>query len=173
MKALLTALALTLAAAPATAQMPAPAGPKAGESFAFLTGRWTGEGWIQMGPQRYAFRQTERVAPMLDGSIMTIEGKGVDPADPKVVHHHAFAILSWNPEAQRYDFRSYAGGRAGTYAARLISPGSFVWEIDMPGGRIRYTAKVEGNRWVEDGEIKRGDADWRPFFHMELKRVTG
>ena len=120
MKALLTALALTLAAAPAAAQMPAPAGPKAGESFAFLTGRWSGEGWIQMGPERHAFRQTERVAPMLDGSIMTIEGKGVDPADPKVVHHHAFAILSWNPEAQRYDFRSYAGGRAGRW--RPVGP---------------------------------------------------
>lgn len=167
--ALIASLAAPLAAQPAP---PPAASRQAGKELAFLVGQWSGEGWIQMGRDRNSFRQTERVAPMLEGAILTVEGKGVDPTDPKTVYHHAFAVLSWNEAESRYDFRSYAMGRAGTFPARLEAPGKLVWEIEAPGSRIRYTISVSGDRWREDGEVKLGDADWRPFFHMELKRTA-
>lgn len=159
------------AAQPGNAGEAVAAQAKAIRDAGFLAGRWSGEGWIQMGARRAPFRQTERVAPFLDGQVMLIEGRGVDPAEPAKVEHHAFAVLSWNAAEQRYDFRSYAAGRTGTFPARLSAPDTLTWEMAMPQAKVRYTIRVADGVWTEDGEVSLdGGATWRPNFHMVLRR---
>ncbi len=162
---------------PAAAQAQGPPVPdtaaqkKAIADLAFLAGQWTGQGWIQMGPTRSSFLQTERVAPFLDGGILLVEGRGVDAQDASRVHHHAFAVLSWNDAEKRYDFRSYSAGRSGTFAARLTEPGVLVWEMEVPQRKIRYTIRGTGETWTESGEFSPDGTTWREFFHMTLRRV--
>jgi hypothetical protein len=168
---------LTTAVIPAPVHAQGPQMPdvtaqtKAIADLGFLAGQWSGEGWIQMGPARTSFRQTERVAPFLDGGILLVEGRGVDAQDSAKTHHHAFAVLSWNADDQRYDFRSYSAGRSGTFPARLTGPGTLVWDMEMPGRKVRYTIRVVDDTWTESGEFSPDGTTWREFFHMTLTRT--
>lgn len=138
-----------------------------------LAGEWAGEGWIDMGKGRIAFRQTERIVPRLHGTILTIEGTGRDPANPETVTFEAFAVLSATGKPGQYDMRSYTrDGRVGTFPAVLEAPGKLVWTIPVPGRQVRYRVDVAGDRWTETGEASAdGGVTWLPFFDMTLTRV--
>ena len=79
----------------------------------FLTGSWTGEGWIQMGPQgKEDFTQTEQIQKKLDGTLLMIEGLGKSKGSEEKVVHNAFAIISYDQQNGSYRFQSYlADGR--------------------------------------------------------------
>ena len=139
----------------------------------YLAGTWSGEGWIDMGQGRMGFRQSEQIAPRLDGNIMTIEGTGRDPKDPSKIVFEAFAVLSATGKPGRYEMRSYTReGQFGTFPAVLEAPGKLTWTIPVPGRQVRYRSEVVGDRWTEIGEASvDGGATWGQFFEMTLTRV--
>lgn len=154
----------------ATADEPRDATLEAMKALPPLAGHWEGDGWVRQGPgEPVRFVGEEQVEPRLDGRILVIEGKHWSPDRSRVVHH-AFAVLSSDPEKQGYRFQSHlATGRGGDFSGHM-EDGAFVWEMESPAGRIRYVIRVEGDRWHEVGEIER-EGKWQQFLGMDLKRV--
>jgi len=135
-------------------------------------GRWKGEGWIRRGPQEpRPFLSEEIVEARLDGQILLIEGIHHSKEDSSQKVLHAFAVLSYDPETDTYRFRSHtAEGRGGDFTGR-VEDGAFVWGHEVPAGQIRYTIRIEEDRWQEVGEISTDGESWNPFFEMKLERV--
>lgn len=137
--------------------------------LAFLDGTWR-------GPARHTtpdgtvheLVQTERVGPMLDGTIRVIEGRGYGTDGSTVFN--AFAVLSWDAARQAYGMRSHAMGHAGDYAL-LPTEDGFVWEIPAGPATIRYTATVANGTWHEVGERIVADKPPQAFFEMTLQRI--
>ena len=140
--------------------------------LAWLVGEWEGRGTMQSrtGPQVAVTH--EKVEGRLGGRILVFEGVGREPADTgqgRIVHH-AFGILSYDPERRKYLFRAFRDGGV-IDADASLADGVFVWEIAVPGGRARYRIRRDGNAWHEAGEFSTDGATWRPFFDMRLTRV--
>lgn len=142
--------------------------------LAWLAGEWHGRGSVQMPAGREEADVVERVESRLDGRVLVIEGIGRDAAagtaDARVVHH-AFAILSYDPDAGQYVMRAFRDGRFVDAETRL-EDGVFSWGFPVPGGRIRYYIRDDGGEWLETGEFSPDGANWRRFFEMRLKRVA-
>jgi hypothetical protein len=149
---------------------PTPALVTAMEKLSFLRGVWAGpaSGTGRDG-SRYTVTQTERVGPMLGGDVVVIEGRGYK-ADGST-GFNAFAVLSYDPSADRYELRSYAQGHAGTFELK-VTPTGFVWETPAgPDAVIRYTTTVQGERWREVGAYVAQGRPPVPMFEMNLRRV--
>ncbi|GAA0867919.1 hypothetical protein GCM10009116_02640 [Brevundimonas basaltis] len=158
----------------AAAQMPVqPAGTPAQReaigALDFMDGEWRGTAVI-MGPGgATTLTQTERVGPMLGGSIKVIEGRGYT-ADGST-EFNAMAVLSWNAEAGRYVFRSWANGFTGEYPFERTADG-FRWEVPAgPNAKIEYVATVRDGRWREVGTYVAEGRSRRPFIEMNLTRL--
>ncbi len=143
----------------------------------FLVGTWEGTGWMRMGPgEPERFRSHERVERRLDGLALIIEGRHESLTDGREgeVVHHALAMLTWNPNADAFDFRSMTNrGLGGNYAGE-VEDGAFVWRMEAPDNRrIRYTIRLDDEgRWTETGERSPPGSDaWHEFFGMTLRRV--
>ncbi len=109
-------LARTAGAQPAT-----PAPPKV-QPFLFLEGDWQGAGWIQLAPgQRSEFTQTETVRRKLGGNLLTIEGLGLDKANPQRTIHNAFATVAFDAATNTFRMRAYRAD--GAYTDALATPG--------------------------------------------------
>lgn len=140
------------------------------KKLAFMNGVWRGPA-SGMSPEgnRFEVTQTERIGPMLDGDVIVIEGRGYQPDG--AVGFNAFAIVSWDQRANKYEFRSYAHGHAGTFEMKLTDTG-FVWEVPAgPDAVMRYTATVQENHWHEVGEYVSAGTEPRPMFEMHLERI--
>lgn len=161
---------------PAAAQEPGPEPVQeireAMSALPDLVGEWQGEGWIRRGPgEPHAILSRETVEPRLDGQIWLIEGRHHSKEDPSRQVFHAFAVLSYDPEAGVYRFRSHTDdGRGGDFEGR-VEKGAFLWSHEVPGGRIRYTLQVEDDRWHEVGTFSADGETWTPFFEMTLTRT--
>lgn len=145
---------------------------KAMTPLAVLDGTWRGEAVVlQPDGTRLKLTQTERVGPMLDGTLRVIEGRGFR-ADGSLAFN-AFAVISFSPRSGRYTFRSYAMGYVGDYPLEL-RPDGFVWSITLPDGvQLRYTITVKDDRWIEVGErIAPGQPPVKTL-EMSLKRIGG
>jgi len=147
---------------------------KALEALAPLDGTWRGKVWA-LAPDgtRHEGTQTERVGPMLGGSLRVIEGLGYE-ADGSV-GFNAFAIVSFDPDKQALTMRSYAHGRSGDFPF-TVGPDGFAWEIPAGPATIRYVATISGDSWHEVGHrivpgqepvqildmtlTRLGDCDW-------------
>lgn len=137
-----------------------------------MVGQWQGSGWMRRGPSEpHPFEGSERIESRLDGRVILIEGRHRDPESGEVVHH-AFATLSYDAERGEYLFRSYlATGQSGDYRGHW-EDGAFVWGMEVPGrGEIRYTIRIDGDRWDEIGEFSSDGESWNQFFAMNLERV--
>jgi hypothetical protein len=135
----------------------------------FMRGVWTGPatGTGRDGP--YAVTQTERMGPMLGGDVVVIEGRGYK-ADG-TTGFNAFAVVSYDPRADRYELRSYAQGMAGTFELRLTADG-YLWEVPAgPGAVVRFTATVKDNHWREVGDYVAAGKDPVRTFEMNLTRA--
>ncbi len=175
-----TAAALTLACAgAASAQMtPQPAGTpeqrEAMDRLSWMDGEWVGQASVYAGPGRTATHpHTERIGPMLGGSIKVIEGRTTE-ADG-AVSFNAFAVISWNDAEDRYVMRSYANGQAADFPLTATADG-FSWSTPAQGGEVRYVTTFKDGEWVEVGDWvmqgrepmrivelrlrRRGDSDW-------------
>jgi hypothetical protein len=173
-KPILLASALLLTSGAASAQPPNPkatldAQREALRALASLDGVWRGPAWT-LGPNgREDIIQTERVGPMLDGTLKVIEGRGYEKDGS--VGFNAFAVISYNPASKAYTMRSWAQGNTGDFPVKPTADG-FSWEIPAgPGAIIRYTATIGPNDWKEVGEYIVAAGPPRQILEMNLKRV--
>ena len=170
------ALLLLLAAAP-TAQAqgrPDPAKLIAAQQealakLAFMDGVWRGTAWSLLpSGEKHTITQTERIGPLLDGSIKVIEGRGYDSAGK--VTFNAFGTVSYSPATKAYTLHSHAMGSVGDYALTPMTEG-FTWEIPAGPMTLRYTATIKGGTWLEVGDRIQAGKEPVRFFEMTLKRV--
>jgi hypothetical protein len=170
----LTAALLLIAPIPALAQVPpTPAGSEAQRAavarLAHLDGEWRGQAVIQGPGGAMTLNQTERVGPMLGGSIRVIEGRGY--AADGSTQFNAMATISWDERQNRYGFRSYAQGYAGDYKFEPTEDG-FRWETPAgPNAVVRYVAVVKDGRWHEVGDYVAEGQPPRRIIEMTLTRL--
>lgn len=170
---------MLFAAAPADAQRPgADAAGAAVDSamaqLAWLIGEWEGTGTSQMPSGSEVVTVRETVEGRLGGRVLVIEGMGRVPGadgNGRIVHH-AFGVLSYDPERKQYVFRAFSDGSLVDAETRLAE-GVFTWEMAIPQGRMRYHIRRVGEEWVETGEFSPDGSTWRKFFEMRLRRVAG
>ena len=138
------------------------------QPLAIFDGTWRGPAQVLRPEGWTTITQTERVGPMLDGALRVIEGRGYGP-DGRM-HFNAFAVLSYDPMANRFHFKSNAEGREGDFPLEVTSEG-FAWSIQAGPARIRYVATVKDGVWHEVGErLVEGQPPMR-IFEMTLKRL--
>ena len=166
--AFLLGLAAPVAAQPAAAPILA-AQKEAMAPLAMMDGVWRGSAWTLTPGGRHDVTHTERVGPMLGGSIKVVEGRSYQ-ADGSV-GFNAFGIISFDPARRAYTLHSYAMGHKGDFPLTVTS-GGYVWEVPAgPGARIRYTATIGGGKWREVGDRIVGDAEPVRIFEMNLTRI--
>ncbi|MGE3180538.1 MAG: DUF1579 domain-containing protein [Phycisphaerae bacterium] len=139
------------------------------KSFEKMDGVWRGEAWTLLpNGEKHEMTQTERVGPMLDGTIRVVEGLGYDKEGS--VSFNAFAVISYDVQTKKYNFRSHAMGRLGDFEI-IPNDDGFTWEIPAGPITIRYQATIKDGVWKEVGErIMPGQEPIR-FVEFELKRV--
>jgi hypothetical protein len=140
-------------------------------------GNWRGSGWILTGPSRtrQEFTITETVQSKLGGRVLLVEGlgRGKDPASGAEVDVHVtLAVLSYDEKAQVYRFRTHeAAGRALDAQAQPTDSGlEWGFRDEATGATIRFTIRLDGNRWHEVGEATRDGKTWHKFLEMTLER---
>lgn len=168
----LGAVALVLIAAPVSAQqadLAALAAQRSAQAkFAWMDGTWRGVAISKTPGGEHKVTHTERVGTMLGGTLRVIEGKAFNPDGS--VGFNAFAVISFDPAKNAYDFRSYAQGRAGTFVIAPTGDG-YVWEVPAGPATIRFTATFKDKVWTEIGERVMPGQPAMPFFEMHLTRV--
>lgn len=166
--ALLVPRAEAIAQQPDTAALIA-AQTEALRTFAMLDGAWRGPATVLMADgSRLTFTQTERIGPMLGGSIRMIEGRGYD--DAGAVRFNALGIISFDPATRRYAFHSHALGHVGDFAFESTGEG-YRWEIPLGPATIRYVATVKDGELHEVGDRIVAGRDPQRIFEMRLKRI--
>lgn len=171
---LVAALAFFAAIGPAAAQAPdtpalLAAQRQAMQPLAALDGVWRGTARVMLpdGKTRELV-QTERVGPMLGGSIKVIEGRG-HGADGSV-DFNAFAVISYTPATGKYGISSWAQGMKGDFSFE-IRPDGFVWTMNLGATTLRHTAVVQKGVWTEVGErLVEGQPPVRTV-EMKLRRI--
>lgn len=141
------------------------------EKLSFLTGDWTGEGWIQMGRNKHHFSQSETVTQKVNNSVIVIDGQGID-SETKQIIHQAFAVISFDKFQNEYLMRAFrADGNYIDAEAKVDENGSFVWGFTHPqAGQMRYTISLKDGKWFETGEMSRDGNNWFQFFEMTLTK---
>ena len=139
-------------------------------AFSRMDGVWRGPAWTVMSNgEKHHITQTERIGPLLDGTIKLIEGRGYDP-DGRTTFN-AFGVITFDPAKRTYTLRSHAQGRYGEFAIKPTADG-YAWEIPAGPMTIRYTATIKGGVLREVGDrIVEGKEPAR-FFEMALTRVS-
>ena len=170
--AALAASAALAAPPPAAAQAMFPAGTdeqrQAMRTLAWMDGEWVGQATVSTGPGRSETHpHTERIGPMLGGSIKVIEGRSVG-ADGAAAFN-AFAVVSWDDAADRYMMRSYANGQAGDFPLEATAEG-FRWSTPSRGGEMRYVATLRDGEWVEVGDFIRPGREPMRVIELRLRR---
>jgi hypothetical protein len=168
---LLTALCLSDQLA---AQAPDPAVARAAITrLEFMVGEWKGEAWQLRGADRVQTQMVETVQRRLGGAVLLVEGRGtiaVPGSEDRVVHH-ALGVISFDPTSGAYTLRSYlATGQSGDFLLTLMD-GGVSWSRDVPGGKVRNTARFTPGEWHEVGEFSRDGTTWTQIMELRLRRV--
>lgn len=178
MKTLLLALLLASAAEPAPSPAAAPSGPwdpaarlaaqrEAMKALDFLDGAWRGRGQTDRFPA--GFIHTERVGPLLDGTVKVVEGRSYDESG--ATRFNAFGIISYDPVRRAFVMHSYAMGFAGDFPLE-VRPDGYSWTQPAGGGAvIRYSATVKGAEWRETGERAVEGQPPQKVFEMLVRRL--
>ena len=172
--ALAVAGTFTLAGSPARAQMPDGSASRAAmQKLDFMVGRWKGEAWMIRGTERVQTTMTEVVERKLGGVTFLVEGLGAIPGEDGTssrVVHNALAVIAFDPQTGGYILRSYiASGQWGDFALTPVD-GGVSWSREVPGGRIRNTAKIGNGEWHEIGEFSRDGTTWMQIMEMKLRK---
>ncbi len=171
----LAAVVAALAAMSAAAQeRPDPAALMAAQrealaTFAFMDGVWRGTAATTLPTgEVHRITQTERIGPLLGGTLKVIEGRGYE-SDGRT-SFNALGILSCHAATKACSMRSYAMGHHGDFPVQRTADG-FAWEIPAGPMTIRYSAVVKDGTWYEVGDrVTPGQPPVR-FFEMKLSRV--
>lgn len=143
------------------------------KKVSFLTGNWKGSGWIQMGPEKHSFNQTETIISKVNGTVIQIDGLGKDVKNPDLTIHQAFAMISYDINNKKYLMKAFRGDGGQIDAdAKLIDENTFQWGFSsVMTGDIKYTIAVGNNKWTEIGEMSRdGGKTWLKYFEMVLEK---
>jgi hypothetical protein len=140
------------------------------ESLSFMDGAWRGTAWtVAPDGKRHTLTQTERVGPLLGGTVKLVEGRGYE-ANGRT-SFNALGVISYNPATRQYSIQSYASGQAGAFPFQATGNG-FVWQIPAgPNAIVRFTAAFEGGKWHEIGERVVEGAPPIKIFEMRLTRL--
>ena len=135
-----------------------------------MKGVWKGEAkGTGPGGVPFSVTQTERIGPLLGGDVLVVEGTGY-LADGKV-GFNAFGVISWNAQTQAYEFRTYHGGRSGTFKMTPTDTGA-IWEIPAgPKANIINTITIKDGTWHEVQQYVAEGQPPRTVVEMTLKRV--
>ncbi|MDH4180575.1 MAG: DUF1579 domain-containing protein [Betaproteobacteria bacterium] len=137
--------------------------------LAAMDGAWRGTAtFLLPGGLRRSVTQTERIGPLLGGTVKVIEGRGYDDAGG--VTFNALGVVSFDSATSRYTLRSYAHGRAGDFAFEPTADG-YRWQAPAPGATIRYEATIRDGVLHEVGDRVVEGAPPQRFFEMTLRRV--
>lgn len=145
----------------------------------FLEGRWTGETWRRnRDGGEHTGRVVEIVESKLNGSILTLEGLGAigDPEAPGAkLEHHAFAVIHYDTESDRYRMHSYKNGEFLDADLSVTGENAAEWGFDLDGGgRMRFRINLdEAGRWTETGAYSPDGEAWHTYFRMTLERENG
>jgi hypothetical protein len=166
-------LALAMSSPAAAQQTPPdiPAHQQAIKRLEILKGQWRGQATVlQPGKAPIQLTHTERVGPLLDGSILLIEGKSYRP-DGEPGGFNAFAVVSFDQATGSYVLRSYASGHAGDFPLTVTADG-FIWSMQAgPNAKIRHVATVGNGRWREDSFYEANGKPPVNVFTMDLQRI--
>jgi hypothetical protein len=137
-----------------------------------LSGEWSGEGWMQIGMEKRTFTQTEKVVQKAHGTVILIDGLGVDKITGKTIHE-AFAVISYDLPGKKYLIRAFlANGNYIDADLRVETDGTIIWGYKHPqAGEIKYTISASQGKWEEKGQMNRDGSNWIPFFQMNLEKV--
>ncbi|WP_298128081.1 DUF1579 domain-containing protein [Brevundimonas sp.] len=136
--------------------------------LSWMDGEWVGEAESYAGPGRTSTHpHTERIGPMLGGSIKVIEGRSVGAGGETLFN--AFAILSWNDAEDRYVFRSYANGQAADFPFEATAEG-FAWTVPANGGEVRYVTTFKDGEWIEVGDFVMPGREPMRVIELRLRR---
>jgi len=171
--AALAACFLIAVPAAASAQALYPAGTaeqrEAMQTLSWMDGEWVGEATVSMGPgQTSTHPHTERIGPMLGGSIKVIEGRSVGGPDGAPAFN-AFAVVSWDDAADRYTMRSYANGQVGDFPLEATADG-FTWTAPARGGEMHYVTTFRDGEWVETGAFVMPGREPMQVIELRLRR---
>jgi len=86
--------------------------------------------------------------------------------------HDALAVVSYDEHAQRYRWRAHdIRGQALDVEPKLIE-GGVRWSFrnEQAGVEIRFTIRLDEERWHEVGEVSRDGKTWDQFLEMDLQR---
>ena len=138
-------------------------------ALAMLDGTWRGEAWmLTPSGERIELVQTERVGPMLDGTVRVVEGLGYDNAGN--VAYNALGIISYDAQSKKYLLRSYTQGRQGDFDVEVQND-ELTWSIKTGGATIRYRATIRDGKWIEVGERLVGNQPPFKFMELNLTRI--
>lgn len=167
------AAAVTLSATAVMAQEKQPdmaAQKVAIDKLNYMNGTWVGEAWTRMRDGTvHKVTHTERIGPLLGGTVKVIEGHSYRPDGSD--GFNALAIISYDEVTQKYEMRSYAQGRAGFFEMKPTPAGGYTWEIPAGPMKIRYTAVIQNGNWNEIGEYLIEGKPPSKFFEMTVKRT--
>ena len=141
------------------------------EPFAFMIGQWAGPAWaLTPSGERQSLHQTERVRPMLDGTILLIEGTGREEGPDGAIVFQALGILSYDAAADQHYLDAF---RDGQHVRAEVTPvdGGFDWGMDAGGRAITYAMRLVDGRWQETGHILLGDRSMQ-FVELNLDRIS-
>lgn len=117
--------------------------------LAYMDGEWRGTAITTLpGGSKHSITQTERIGPLLDGSVKVIEGRGHEQ-DGRI-SFNAFGIVYFDGARQVLRFQAHAMGMSGDYSFTPTADG-YVWEIPAGPMTIRYTTTIRG---------RIGDSTW-------------
>lgn len=137
----------------------------------FIHGTWEGRGWIMSPSGEKAYSNvTEDIGTDVAGTVLKLRGTGT--TDEGEVVHDALGIIYYDPFRNAYKMESFVGrGFHTTADVVLPEPGVIVWSFDAgPNMRFRYTIRIEGDSWIETGEMSQDKTTFRQFFEMKLTR---
>jgi antitoxin component YwqK of YwqJK toxin-antitoxin module len=142
------------------------------EKLADWAGQWKGEGWsMDETQQKSAFTVEENIQIKIGGNAILTEGIGKDKSSGKV-GFESLGLIYFDNAVQKYQMKSMtAEGEMALTDAIVNDKGEFIWEFEIPNGKIRYTTLVEGNTWTEVGEYVMPNGQAFPILEMTLTRV--
>ena len=137
----------------------------------FMTGKWTGCGWMVHPDQiRSTFTQEEEIAFELNGRVMLLKGVGRD--EEGTIRHNALAVISYDSSTDAYKMMSYLeDGRFTEATMELLGAGKVKWGFEVEGGTISYLIDIKDGKWKEDGSFSpKQSKESYPFIGFELTR---
>jgi len=138
-------------------------------------GTWKGTGWaFNETGQRFDFTLTETVQRKVAGTVLLLDGKGVRKNDKgeEVTTHDGLVVVSYDEKTQRYYWHGHDVGRDPVNTELKMIDGAMQWDLQTPnrGATVRFTIKIENNRWHETGEASVDGKAWNKFMEVTLER---